>query len=92
MHAQQYSTFPNRMLRDIMWLWLGRWLAQQMGDLKYPGGQPVARLYGAHAGLLLSEAELTEEEASAVPLGAVDQGPVVTFNLLRSDGSYVGYR
>ena len=25
-------------------------------------------------------------------LGAVGQGPVVTFNLLRPDGSYVGYR
>jgi hypothetical protein len=42
--------------------------------LKYPAGQPVARIY--------SDTQFTSEST---------QGPVVTFNLLRRDGSVIGY-
>jgi len=38
-------------------------------------------LYGAH-----------HLQAGAQAPGAVGQGPVVTFNLLRHDGSFFGYR
>ena len=69
----------------------GRWLADQLGRLKHPEGQPVACLYGVYRAMQEAERKEDEEDFS-VPMGAVDQGPVVTFNLLRPDGSFVGFR
>ena len=68
-----------------------RWLADQLGKLKHSKEQPAACLYGAYQAL--QEAQRSEDEEDfSVPMGAVAQGPVVTFNLLRPDGSFVGFR
>ena len=63
---------------------LRRWLAEQLASLQHANKQPVARIYGAH--------RLQGTQAvHAASAGAVAQGPTVTFNLLRADGSFVGY-
>ena len=68
-----------------------RWLADQLGRLRHPKGQPVACLYGAYQARQEAQHQEDEEDFT-VPMGAADQGPVVTFNLLRPDGSFVGFR
>ncbi|BDA46796.1 probable molybdenum cofactor sulfurase [Coccomyxa sp. Obi] len=72
---------------------LTRWLAERLASMRHSNGQPVCVLYGAHAA-----------SSSAVPSaakiccgtrcleGAVGQGPVIAFNVLRADGTFVGYR
>ncbi|KAL3136431.1 hypothetical protein ABBQ38_005687 [Trebouxia sp. C0009 RCD-2024] len=52
-------------------------------ELRHANGTPLTLLYGAHNCLA--------QPSSGSP-GAAGQGPVVTFNLLQPDGSYVGYR
>jgi hypothetical protein len=53
---------------------LAQYFYRKLVALKYPAGQPVARIY--------SDTQFTSEST---------QGPVVTFNLLRRDGSVIGY-
>ena len=52
--------------------------------MRHANGTPFCLVYGAHS--------LSSDQPSPGSPGAVGQGPVVTFNLLRLDGSYVGYR
>ena len=73
-----------------------RWLAGKLAAMRHPGTrQPVCMLYGAHACMPVSSSSSSRSEPGQ-PLacfpGAVGQGPVVAFNLLRPDGSFVGYR
>lgn len=58
-----------------------RWFAEQLVALRHADGAPLCVLYGAH-----------HLQPGAQAPGAVGQGPVVTFNLLRHDGSFFGYR
>ncbi|KAI3430783.1 hypothetical protein D9Q98_009195 [Chlorella vulgaris] len=61
-------------------------LAQQLTSLRHWNGAPVCMLYGSY------EALLQPQSAARQQPGVVGQGPVVAFNLLRADGSCVGYR
>ncbi|RKP24677.1 pyridoxal phosphate-dependent transferase [Syncephalis pseudoplumigaleata] len=54
---------------------LYQWLYEQMHNLTHENGQHVCRLYIDH--------EMAHDPAQ--------QGPVITFNLMRADGSPVGY-
>ena len=86
------------------WRWPCRWLAEKLAGMRHPGGsRAVCVLYGAHAciaGAAPKQAPETENGGApkqAPPAlqcfpGAVGQGPVVAFNVLRADGAYVGYR
>ena len=58
-----------------------RWFAERLVALRHADGAPLCVLYGAH-----------HLQPRAQAPGAVGQGPVVTFNLLRHDGSFFGYR
>ncbi|KAL0050843.1 hypothetical protein WJX82_008290 [Trebouxia sp. C0006] len=58
-----------------------RWFAQRLVALRHADGAPLCVLYGAH-----------HLQPGAQAPGAVGQGPVVTFNMLRHDGSFFGYR
>jgi len=58
-----------------------RWFAQRLVALRHADDAPLCVLYGAH-----------QLQPGAQAPGAVGQGPVVTFNLLRHDGSFFGYR
>ncbi len=64
-------------------LCLHRWFATRLVALQHTTGKPLCVVCGAHH--LLAR-------ASANAPGAVGQGPVVTFNLLRPDDSFFGYR
>lgn len=61
--------------------------------MRHSNGQPVCVLYGAHPPH--PESEQTQPHVGggmqSLP-GAAGQGPVIAFNLLRPDGSFVGYR
>ena len=57
----------------------------RLQTLSHSNGAPVVHLYGAHAA--------AKHPSPALGLqAAVGQGPVIAFNLLRPDGSWVGYR
>ncbi|KAL0035704.1 hypothetical protein WJX79_009780 [Trebouxia sp. C0005] len=58
-----------------------RWFAQRLAALRHADGAPLCVLYGAY-----------HLQSGAQAPGAVGQGPVVTFNLLRHDGSFFGCR
>lgn len=55
-----------------------------LSELRHANGTPLCVLYGAH--------HPTLDQPSLGSPGAAGQGPVVTFNLLRPDRSFVGYR
>ena len=59
-------------------------MASQLQRLTHDNGCPVCTLYGQHGAL--------HDGVTLMPPGSVGQGPVATFNILRADGSYVGYR
>ena len=71
-----------------------RYLAQALVSLRHTNGTAVCELYGAHAAAIDSRGPgAGKQQGKGVCLpGALGQGPVVAFNLLRSCGSYVGYR
>ncbi|KAL0025505.1 hypothetical protein WJX77_007273 [Trebouxia sp. C0004] len=58
-----------------------RWFAERLVALRHADGASLCVLYGAH-----------HLQPGAQAPGVVGQGPVVTFNLLRHDGSFFGYR
>ena len=64
-----------------------RFAAAQLVRLQHSNGAPVCRLYGAHAGSANGG-----ETAAAAAAGAVGQGAVLAFSVLRAGGSFVGYR
>ena len=66
-----------------------RTLAGQLTDLRHFNGSPVCQLYGGHGG---SAHHAAGQPGLAVLPGTVGQGPTIALNLLRSDGSFVGYR
>ena len=63
---------------------LTTYTANKMREMKHSNGRSVCELYGRHC-----EVSLQEEEKFQFETG---QGPVIAFNVLRSDSSYVGYR
>jgi hypothetical protein len=77
-------------------------LASQLSALRHWNGAPVCTLYGAHQQRNRQQLDAGPGAAAAAaavsPLpspravGVCGQGAVVAFNLLRSDGSFVGYR
>ena len=73
-------------------------LARQLCAMRHGStGAPVCILYGAHHlwGVRQQQQKQESEVAKAdevAPAGVVGQGPVVAFNVLRADGTYVGYR
>ncbi len=58
----------------------------ELTNLRHFNSQPVCKLYGHH-----SNWEVAGKEQLWAG-GAVGQGPTIALNLLRPDGSYVGYR
>ena len=52
---------------------LAAWLARALAALRHSNGKPVCRIYGRHFS----------------PYPALLQGPIVTFNVLRGDGTFV---
>lgn len=74
-----------------------RFLVQKMHSLKHGNGRPLVVVYGAHQ---VHMADLSEEFSAATlkhfgsveASGAIGQGPVIAFNILRADGSFVGYK
>ena len=83
----------------------GRYLAEALHNLRHENSSPVCKLYGAQdKKAMQSSAEIgqrqegrpmdagKQQESRLCLPGAVGQGPVVAFNLLRSCGAYVGYR
>lgn len=68
-----------------------RWLADQLSGLRHSTSGPVCILYGAHDSSGSHPQQESKFGISCLP-GAVGQGSVVAFNVLRPNGSYVGYR
>ncbi|KAK9787728.1 hypothetical protein WJX73_008150 [Symbiochloris irregularis] len=64
---------------------LTRHMAESLQEMHHGNGRPVCALYGAHAGTVLPDARY-------MPPGIIGQGPIVTFNIMRPDGTFVGYR
>ncbi|KAK9867044.1 hypothetical protein WJX84_002335 [Apatococcus fuscideae] len=67
---------------------LTRWLAHEMAGLQHGNNSPVCCLYGLHEASQLPPGTAPQPPQS----GANSQGPIVTFNVLHSDGSFVGHR
>ena len=67
-----------------------RHLAEALQGMRHDNGRPLCVLYGAHKDVQ-AEAAVNGAQWSGTD-GAVSQGPIVTFNLLRADGSFVGHR
>ena len=68
---------------------LHRKLALELQAMQHANGRPLCVLY---SGLGLSFPLSYRKDNAPAQSGVVGQGPVVTFNLLRPDGSFVGYR
>lgn len=74
---------------------LAQHLAHSLIALRHPNGQPAAEVYGW--GMAGAKAAVAGPGTMAGPTvtearaEASCQGPTVAFNLLRADGSYVGY-
>eukprot|EP00884_Botryococcus_braunii_P022713 jgi/Botrbrau1/9125/Bobra.160_3s0002.1 len=69
---------------------LTRYTLTQLQALRHYNGQAVCVVYGAHEGT--GNTGNTQKGSQPAVAGAVGQGPVIAFNLLRPDGSFVGYR
>lgn len=67
-----------------------RYTVEQLQALRHFNGQVVSVVYGAHDSPGVTGDTATDAQQQ-VP-GALGQGPVIAFNLLRPDGSFVGYR
>jgi hypothetical protein len=76
---------PQQQLRLTVLDALGQH-TQQMGEARTDGNQQQHLGSGA---ALIDEKPLWQDKA---PVGVVGQGPVVTFSVVRADGSWVGYR
>ena len=63
--------------------------ANRMIAMQHFNGQKVCELYGNHRGCTAPQRESESQGDVSFEVG---QGPVIAFNLLRSDASYVGYR
>lgn len=70
---------------------LARWLAARLAALRHSNGAPVVRLYGDWCTELAAAVAAGRAPAAAAAAGHADHGPTVAFNLLRADGSWVGY-
>ncbi|KXZ48630.1 hypothetical protein GPECTOR_26g533 [Gonium pectorale] len=66
---------------------LARWLAGRLAALRHANGAPVAVLYGRWC----RTAARPGTSCGGGGAAAGDHGPTVAFNLLRPDGSWVGY-
>ena len=65
-------------------MFLCRLFVTHLAGARHANGSLFSLIYGAHSP--------GSGQPSPGSPGAIGQGPVVTFNLLRPDGSYVGYR
>lgn len=68
---------------------------QQLISLRHFNGQPVAHVYGHTCQKREAERAGSGDSGAAGAVGSPlewGQGAVVAFNLLRADGSWVGFR
>ncbi len=82
---------------------LGSYLSQRMRALRHHNGSPVVRLYGLHDTAPPAVVDLKSDGKSNGPTAPPpppplsvsalkhSQGPTVAFNVLKPDGSFVGY-
>lgn len=69
-----------------------RWFVPRLSNLTHANSAPLCVLYSGHPDAISAPEHNNEQHSHQQHSQQHSQGPVVTFNVLRPDGSFFGYR